>query len=94
MVIGEFGARDKEGNLQDRVDYATYYIAAAKSRGITCCWWDNNAFNGEGENFGVEGERPLPSFALYDTLGFPSTDSAEVLEESTKELYSCEVLKR
>ena len=53
VVIGEFGARDKEGNLQDRVDYATYYIAAAKSRGITCCWWDNNAFNGEGENFGL-----------------------------------------
>ena len=59
VVIGEFGARDKDGNLQDRVDYATYYIAAAKSRGITCCWWDNNAFLGEGENFGLLDRKSL-----------------------------------
>lgn len=53
VVIGEFGARDKDGNTQDRVDYAAYYIAAARARGITCLWWDNNAFNGDGENFGL-----------------------------------------
>lgn len=53
VVIGEFGARDKDGNTQDRVDYAAYYIAAARARGITCLWWDNNAFNGNGENFGL-----------------------------------------
>ena len=32
VVIGEFGARDKNGNLQSRVDYAAYYIAAARAR--------------------------------------------------------------
>lgn len=53
VVIGEFGARDKDGNLQDRVDYATYYIAAARAHGMTCVWWDNNAFTGSGENFGL-----------------------------------------
>ncbi len=53
VVIGEFGARDKDGNTQDRVDYAAYYIAAARARGITCLWWDNNAFTGDGENFGL-----------------------------------------
>lgn len=53
VVIGEFGARDKDQNTQDRVDYAAYYIAAAKARGITCLWWDNNAFTGSGENFGL-----------------------------------------
>lgn len=53
VVIGEFGARDKDGNLQDRVDLATYYIAAASARGITCCWWDNHYFHGTGENFGL-----------------------------------------
>lgn len=53
VVIGEFGARDKDGNVQDRVDYATYYIAAARARGMTCVWWDNNAFSGSGENFGL-----------------------------------------
>lgn len=53
VVIGEFGARNKNLNTQDRVDYAAYYIAAARARGITCAWWDNNAFTGNGENFGL-----------------------------------------
>lgn len=53
VVIGEFGARNKDLNTQDRVDYASYYIAAARARGITCIWWDNNAFTGNGENFGL-----------------------------------------
>ena len=52
MVIGEFGALDKK-NLQERVDYAAYYIASAKARGMTALWWDNNAFSGNGENFGL-----------------------------------------
>ncbi len=53
VVIGEFGALDKNGNLQSRVEYASYYIAAARARGIRCLWWDNNAFTGEGELFGL-----------------------------------------
>ena len=53
VVIGEFGARDKGGNTQARVDYAAYYTFAAKARGIPCCWWDNNAFRGDGELFGL-----------------------------------------
>ena len=53
VVIGEFGALDKGGNLQDRVDYAAFYIAYARSRGITACWWDNGAFSGNGEIFGL-----------------------------------------
>ena len=39
VVIGEFGARDKNGNLQSRVDYAAYYIAAAHAYGMNCNWW-------------------------------------------------------
>lgn len=53
VVIDEFGARDKGGNTQARTDYATYYIAAARARGITCCWWDNHSFEGDGERFGI-----------------------------------------
>ena len=53
VVIGEYGARDKDGNLQSRVSYYAYYTAAARANGITCCMWDNNAFAGNGENFGV-----------------------------------------
>lgn len=53
VVIGEFGARDKNNNLQSRVEYATYYIGAARARGMICVWWDNNAYSGSGEKFGL-----------------------------------------
>lgn len=53
VVIDEFGARDKNGNIGSRTDFATYYVAVARQRGITCCWWDNNAFAGSGEIFGI-----------------------------------------
>lgn len=53
VVIGEFGARNKDNNLQDRVDWAAYYVANARAIGVSCCWWDNNAFVGDGENFGL-----------------------------------------
>lgn len=53
VLIGEFGARDKNNNLQARVGFTTYYIAAARARGMSCLWWDNNSFVGSGENFGL-----------------------------------------
>ena len=53
VVIGEYGARDKNGNLQERVNFAAYYAAAASARNIPCCWWDNGAFSGNGEIFGL-----------------------------------------
>ena len=53
VVIGEFGARDKGGNTQARVDFAAYYTAMAAARNIPCCWWDNNVFTGGGERFGL-----------------------------------------
>ncbi|WPX09150.1 glycoside hydrolase family 5 protein [Anaerocellum danielii] len=59
VVIGEFGARDKNGNLQSRVEFAAYYVRAARARGMTCCWWDNNAFYGNGENFGLLDRKTL-----------------------------------
>ncbi len=53
VVIGEWGSRNKHNNAQERVNHAGYYIAAASARGMVCCWWDNNGFNGSGENFGL-----------------------------------------
>ncbi len=53
VVLGEFGALDKGGPLRDRVDYTAFYVASAAARGMPCCWWDNNAFSGRGENFGL-----------------------------------------
>ena len=52
VVIGEFGARSKN-NLESRISYAAYYVAAARARGMTCLWWDNHAFEGNGELFGL-----------------------------------------
>ncbi|MFH1512566.1 MAG: glycoside hydrolase family 5 protein [Bacillota bacterium] len=53
VVIGEYGARDKGGNLKDRADFVAYYVAAAGARGILCFIWDNHAFTGGGELFGL-----------------------------------------
>ncbi len=53
VVIGEFGSRNKDNNLQARVEYNSYYIAAARARGISCFVWDNNLFSGTGELFGL-----------------------------------------
>ncbi len=53
VVIGEFGARAKGDNLQSRVNYAAYYAANASARNIPCVWWDNHAFKGNGELFGI-----------------------------------------
>lgn len=52
VFIGEFGAMNKD-NEQARVEFAAFYTATARARGISCCWWDNNAFSGSGENFGL-----------------------------------------
>ena len=53
VVLGEFGCRDKGGNLQARVDFTAAYVALARARGFTCFWWDNHAFEGDGEVFGL-----------------------------------------
>ncbi|MDR0947089.1 MAG: glycoside hydrolase family 5 protein [Ruminococcus sp.] len=53
VVIGEWGAVDRDGNLQARVDFAAYYTAKARSLGISTVWWDNGAFSGNGEIFGI-----------------------------------------
>ena len=82
VVIGEFGARDKNGNTQSRVDFASFYVALASARGMTCCWWDNNAFQGNGELFGLLSRRDLRwphpeiadgmmKYAGYDALSDP-----------------------
>ena len=52
VLLGEFGALNKD-NLEARIDYTAFYVAAARAHGMTCCWWDNNSFAGSGENFGL-----------------------------------------
>ncbi len=53
VIIDEFGAMEKNGNLEARVDFSRTYIEQARARGITCVWWDNGASTGNGERFGI-----------------------------------------
>ncbi len=52
VIIGETGARSK-ANEDIRAEWATFYINKAKEIGIPCFIWDNGAFTGNGENFGL-----------------------------------------
>lgn len=52
VIIGETGARNKD-NLESRVDWAQYYTSTMREIGVTCTWWDNGAFSGNGEKFGL-----------------------------------------
>lgn len=58
VIIGEFGAMNKD-NEADRVEWAKYYLSKAKEIGVPCIWWDNNAYDGSGENFGLFDRRTL-----------------------------------
>lgn len=66
VIIGEFGAMNKE-NETERVEWATYYLTKAKEYGVPCVWWDNNAFTGDGENFGLFNRRTM-EFPYKDLL--------------------------
>lgn len=58
VILGEFGARDKE-NLKCRVEWTKYYVGKAREKGIPCIWWDNGIFEGSGERFGLLDRRNL-----------------------------------
>jgi endoglucanase len=58
VIIGEFGAMEKN-NLESRVAWAEYYIKKGAEKGIPCIWWDNGAFAGTGELFGLLDRRTL-----------------------------------
>lgn len=53
VMMDEFGAVEKSENIQDRVNFTAWYVAAAAARGIPCFWWDNHNFSGQGERFGL-----------------------------------------
>lgn len=53
VLIDEFGAVAKNGNESCRADYAGFFVANARARGMSCLWWDNNIASGSGERFGL-----------------------------------------
>lgn len=75
VIIGEFGAMNKD-NEEERVQWAEYYVGKAREYGIPCLWWDNNAFDTDGENFGLLNRRELT---------FPYPDLLKALIESAEQ---------
>lgn len=54
VILGEFGAQNRNGNIEDRARWAEYYVKNASAMGIPQLWWDNGIFEGEGvERFGL-----------------------------------------
>ncbi len=70
VVIGEYGAMVKGDNLQDRVDWTSFYVATASARNMPCVWWDNGAFSGNGERFGLLDRKSLtfPHQPIVDAI--------------------------
>ena len=58
VIIGEFGARSKD-NEKYRAEWAKYYVTKMNTIGVPCVWWDNGAFTGNGELFGLLDRRTL-----------------------------------
>jgi len=52
VIMGEFGAMNKN-NEAVRAEWAEYYVSEARKREMPCVWWDNGAFEGGGELFGL-----------------------------------------
>lgn len=52
VMIGEFGARDKD-NIRDRTEWTEYYVSMARKIGIPCILFDNGYFEGKGERLGL-----------------------------------------
>lgn len=72
VMMDEFGALDKGGNMQDRVNFTAFYVATATARNIPCVWWDNHNFTGGGERFGI---------IRRDTLEWACPDIALAIQE-------------
>lgn len=52
VIIGEMGCVNRN-NTEARTDWSEYYIRKAHEYGIPCVWWDNGAYLGQGELFGI-----------------------------------------
>lgn len=66
VIIGEFGSVNKF-NDEDRIECVKYYLSTAKQYGVPCIWWDNGAFVGNGENFGLM-SRDVPASWKFQNI--------------------------
>lgn len=56
VVLGEFGATNKD-NLEDRCAWADYYVRGAKKYNMVSIVWDNNNYGEGAEYFGLYNRR-------------------------------------
>lgn len=59
VVLSEFGAMDKNGNLSDRVEYYNTYVSKLSAAGMPCVVWDNGFFDSGDEYFGLLDRKAL-----------------------------------
>jgi endoglucanase len=72
VIIGESGAVRHPGYEQIRLDYLAYVYGKAHETGLTPIYWDNGAFSGSGENFGL----------INRHTGQPNSDEARTVIET------------
>ena len=84
VIIDEMGIINKN-NPYDRQDWATYYVAKAKSLGMVCIWWDNGGFSTGNESYGLFDRRSLE---IYSTSKAPYDGLMAGLETPLDEIKS------
>ena len=90
VIIGEYGTRNRSFNTEPRAECARYYVSKATEAGIPCIWWDNNAFTGNGENFGLfnrtsfEWRFPEIVSAIMESCGASGSTSNTSAESSAE----------
>ena len=67
VIVGEFGCMNKM-NDEERVECVTYYLSVAEQYGVPCIWWDNGAFVGDGENFGLLDRELIPEWKFQSII--------------------------
>jgi endoglucanase len=59
VILGEYGAIDKNNNTADRAEYYEYFTAAAKKHRMPCIAWDNGIKNNPGDGYALLDRRTL-----------------------------------
>ncbi len=67
VIVGEYGCVNKY-NPEERVECIEYYLNVAKEAGVPCIWWDNGAFFGTGENFGILDRSVMPTWKFPEVV--------------------------
>jgi endoglucanase len=59
VIITEYGAIDKNDDVEDVTRWVNDYLSLAKKNGIPCIWWDNGQFSSGNEHFAIFNRQDL-----------------------------------